>query len=63
MDWLPISIRKYNSRLQSEIPDEIAQGLKPRDIAFWKREADGTCTVRFGKLEKLIEPTAMTECT
>ena len=57
MDWLPINIRRYNDGVQSEIPPDIADELKlkPRDLAFWKPEADGTCTVRFGKLEDMLK--------
>ena len=53
--WIPSNIRKYNDGVQSEIPDEIAQGLKPRDIAFWKRVADGSVQVKFGKLEDMLK--------
>jgi hypothetical protein len=60
--WIPSNIRKYNDGVQSEIPDEFAKGLKPRDIMFWKQGPDGTITVKFGKINKLIEQEpAMTE--
>jgi hypothetical protein len=57
MDWLSSNIRKYNDGVQSEIPPGIAEELKlkPRDIAFWKREADGSVQVKFGKLEDMLK--------
>jgi hypothetical protein len=60
--WIPINIRKYNDGVQSEIPPEISEGkLKPRDIAFWKREADGSVRLRFGKLEDMLQGSSQHE--
>jgi hypothetical protein len=56
--WLSSIIRKYNEvSLQSQIPPDIAEELKlkPRDLAIWKREADGTFKLKFMQREEVTE--------
>jgi hypothetical protein len=58
--WLSTIIRKYNDvALQSQIPPDIAEELKlkPRDLAIWKKEVDGSFRLKFMKREE-AEPAA-----
>jgi hypothetical protein len=56
--WLDSLVRKYNyNSKQTEIPPEIVQELKlkPRDRILWRKEPDGSYTLKFVQIEKVAE--------